>query len=60
MRTRTSLAGVDGWETQLDDWGVTLVVASGDDADAFGARLTKAGWVLAYEDDDGAIYRRGA
>ena len=54
------LAGVDGWETQLDDWGVTLVVASGDDADAFGARLTKAGWVLAYEDDDGAIYRRGA
>ncbi len=29
------VAGVDGWQAQLDDWGVTIVVAAGDEEDAF-------------------------
>lgn len=49
------VAGVDGWQDQLDRWGVTIVVAAGDDADAFAARLIAAGWVVTYADDDAGI-----
>ena len=35
------VAGVDGWQDQLDDWGVTIVVAAGDGQDAFSARLVE-------------------
>ena len=48
------IAGVDGWERQLDDWGVTIAVVDADE-DAFAARLTSAGWRSAYIDDDGQI-----
>ena len=49
------VAGVDGWQAQLDDWGVTVVVAAGGDADAFVGRLTAVGWAIAYSDADGDI-----
>ena len=53
------LDGVDGWQDQLDTWGVTLVVTTADAAaDAFGTRLTTAGWVEVYRDRDGRIYVR--
>ncbi len=48
------IAGVDGWERQLDDWGVTIAVVDADE-DAFAARLTGAGWRSAFTDDDGQI-----
>ena len=51
-------AGVDGWERQLDDWGVTIVVAAGDEEDGFVARLLGAGWREAYRDPDGAVLIR--
>ena len=46
------IAGVDGWERQLDEWGVTIAVVDADE-DAFAARLTGAGWRSAYTDEDG-------
>ena len=48
------LAGADGWERQLDDWGVTIAVVDADE-DAFTTRLTSAGWRTVYTDDDGEI-----
>ena len=51
------LAGADGWSAQLDEWGVTIVVAEAAD-EAFGDRLRENGWDATYEDDDGAIYER--
>jgi hypothetical protein len=49
------LAGVDGWQAQLDRWGVTIAVVS--DADAgFKARLSAAGWRKAFSDDDGFVF----
>ena len=35
----TVVAGIDGWQAQLDAWGVTTVVVEADDTD-FAARLT--------------------
>ena len=52
------VAGVDGWQDQLDEWGVTVVVAAGDGQDAFSARLEAAGWREAYRDADGAVLVR--
>jgi hypothetical protein len=52
------VAGSEGWQARLDAWGVTLVVAAGDEGDAFGARLEAAGWRPVYDDEDGTIYRR--
>jgi hypothetical protein len=52
------VAGVDGWQDQLDTWGVTIVVAAGDEEDAFSARLTVAGWREQYRDADGAVLVR--
>ena len=49
------VGGVDGWQDQLDGWGVTIVVAAGDDADSFVARLTAVGWAIAYSDADGDV-----
>ena len=45
---------------QLDDWGVTVVVAAGASEDAFVARLEAAGWTSTYSDDDGTVLRRSA
>ena len=46
--------GADGWEAQLDQWGVTLAVVQAGDSGLAG-RLTAAGWQPAYSDVDGVI-----
>jgi hypothetical protein len=51
------LAGGDGWEAILDDWGVNVVVVEGDDGAGLGARLERVGWQETYRDDDGRILR---
>lgn len=48
-------AGVDGWQAQLDRWGVTIaVVRDGDEGLA--ARLSAAGWRTAFSDTDGTVF----
>jgi hypothetical protein len=51
-------AGVDGWQEQLDAWGVTIAIAAGDGADAFTERLMGAGWRQVHEDEDGRVLVR--
>jgi len=46
--------GADGWQAQLERWGVTLVVVAQKDS-ALADRLTAAGWRTAYTDGDGSI-----
>jgi hypothetical protein len=46
--------GIDGWQAQLDRWGVTVIVVRAPD-EAFVERLTSAGWSTAYTDEDGSI-----
>ena len=49
------VAGVDGWQAQLDAWDVAfVVVAAHEDAEA--GRLTAAGWRSVYTDADGWIF----
>jgi hypothetical protein len=49
------VAGVDGWQAQLDAWDVAFViVAAHEDAEA--GRLAAAGWRSVYADDDGSIF----
>jgi hypothetical protein len=50
--------GEDGWERQLDDWDVTIVVAALPKGDAMIGRLTAAGWLEVYRDRDGAVLTR--
>jgi hypothetical protein len=50
--------GRDGWQAQLQQWGVTIVVVAGDDEKAFAARLSGAGWIHAYSDSDGQVFVR--
>lgn len=47
-------AGVDGWQAQLKDWGVTLAVVRASD-EGLTRRFTAAGWGQAYADADGSI-----
>jgi hypothetical protein len=49
--------GVDGWQAQLADWRVSIVVVRGDGG-AFANRLMAAGWVEVYRDADGRILLR--
>ena len=50
------VSGREGWESRLSSWGVDVVVV--DDPDGpFAARLGAAGWVPAYVDEDGSIFR---
>ena len=50
------VSGREGWESRLRSWGVDVVVV--DDPDGpFAARLGAAGWVPAYVDEDGSIFR---
>jgi hypothetical protein len=51
------VAGQDGWERRMAEWGVTHVVVDADEA-AFRDRLVRAGWEVAYEDVDGALLIR--
>jgi hypothetical protein len=50
------MAGVEGWEGIVGDWGVTIAVV---DAKNIGLhdRLTAAGWTEIYADDEGAVLR---
>lgn len=54
------VAGRDGWQAQLDAWGVTLVVVALPKGDAFADRLTAAGWVELHRDRDGILFAREA
>lgn len=47
-------AGVDGWQAQMDRWGVTMAVVQAGD-DGLATRLSAAGWRTAYADVDGSI-----
>jgi len=47
--------GGEGWERQLDAWGVTVVVVGGAADDPFPVRLTDAGWRQVFTDEDGVI-----
>jgi hypothetical protein len=49
------LAGVDGWQDQLDRWDVTIVVVREDDV-GLAARLVAAGWRSAFSDVDGSVF----
>jgi hypothetical protein len=50
------LAGADGWEAILDEWGVTVAVVAAGDA-ALLDRLTAAGWQVIYADEEGSVLR---
>jgi hypothetical protein len=56
-RYEAVVAGVDGWQAQLSDWRVSIVVVRGDGG-AFASRLEAAGWVEVYRDGDGRILLR--
>jgi hypothetical protein len=48
------MAGVDGWQDQVQTWGVTLV-ALDRDAAATRDRFLADGWTIVYEDTDGTL-----
>ena len=48
------LAGQDGWQRELEAWGVTHIMVEADQA-AFRDRLRAAGWRAVYEDADGVL-----
>jgi hypothetical protein len=48
------LAGVDGWQAQVDQWGVTLVVLDAGAADTI-ERFTGEGWRFLHRDPDGVV-----
>ena len=50
------MAGVDGWEAIVADWGVTIAVVDAKNA-GLHDRLTAAGWTEIYSDDEGAVLR---
>ena len=52
------MAGVDGWEAILTDWGVTIAVVDAKNT-GLHDRLTAAGWTEIYADNDGAVLRSG-
>ena len=49
------IAGVDGWQAQLDTWDVAFVVVAKPE-EAFARRLTAAGWRQVYSDEDGSLF----
>ncbi len=49
------IAGVDGWQAQLDEWDVAFVIVPTKET-SFAARLDAAGWREVHTDDDGAIF----
>jgi hypothetical protein len=50
------MAGVEGWEEIVGDWGVTIAVVDAENT-ALHDRLTAAGWTEIYSDDEGAVLR---
>jgi hypothetical protein len=51
------MAGVDGWQAQVDAWGVTLVVLESE-ATGTQERFVADGWMVRHEDEDGTILQR--
>lgn len=51
------MAGAEGWEAQVADWGVTLVVVDADQR-ATADRFAAAGWRPLHEDADGTVLGR--
>jgi hypothetical protein len=51
------LAGVDGWEQQLEAWDVRFVVLGAERAPSV-ERLAAAGWRTLHTDPDGVVLRR--
>ncbi len=47
--------GEDGWERQLEDWGVTIAVAALPRGAALADRLAAAGWREVHRDADGIV-----
>ena len=56
-RYEAVVAGVDGWQAQLDAWDVRWVAALSTQRD-FRARLLAAGWWERYAGDDGFVLER--
>ena len=50
-------AGVDGWQEQLDTWGVNVVITEPTDI-SLARRLRTLGWEARYEDADGTLWIR--
>jgi hypothetical protein len=50
-------AGVDGWEEQLDTWGVNVAITEPTDA-SLAKRLRTIGWSPLHEDGDGTVWVR--
>jgi hypothetical protein len=48
-------AGVDGWERQLDSWGVTIAITEPTDV-SLESRLAALSWRAIYEDPDGTVW----
>jgi hypothetical protein len=48
--------GVEGWQQQLEEWGVTLVVTSAAGGAGMDARLQGEGWSEVYRDATGAVF----
>ena len=55
--TTASSSGGRGWQEQLGDWGVTLVVVARRRG-GFADRLAAAGWRSRTSDEDGTVLRR--
>lgn len=52
-------SGGDGWQTILERWGVTVVVATADETPLL-QRLRGLGWRIIHQDADGAVLRAPA
>jgi hypothetical protein len=50
------MAGVEGWEAIVEEWGVTIAVVDAKNT-GLHDRLTAAGWIEIYADDEGAVLR---
>jgi hypothetical protein len=51
-------AGIDGWQQQLEAWGVTVAVTEPTDR-SLADRLRGLGWQARYEDPDGTVWVQG-
>lgn len=54
---RRVLAGVDGWQAQLEAWDVAFVVLDAPD-EATQARFERSGWAVFHADTDGVVLVR--
>lgn len=57
QRYEQVMAGVDGWQAQVDAWGVTLVVLESKETGTRD-RFVADGWRVLHQDEDGSILER--